>query len=61
LTALSFSQLATVRRAQRGISSNDAELIMLIGSEVHDGYLVRAKDCETIECKLKKPSHAYTN
>jgi|HubBroStandDraft_4_1064222.scaffolds.fasta_scaffold995213_2 hypothetical protein len=54
MTALSFSQHATVRCAQRGIPLDDAELIMLIGSEISDGYLVRAKDCQAVERKLKE-------
>jgi hypothetical protein len=40
--------------AQRSVSLQDAELITLIGTEVSDGYFVRAQDCQQIEMKLKQ-------
>jgi hypothetical protein len=54
MTSLTLTHHATVRMAQRGISVTDAELITLIGTEVDDGYLVRAQDCQQIEAELKK-------
>ena len=40
-----------MRIAQRGI--RDVELIELIGTEVDDGILVRAKDCAAAERQIK--------
>jgi hypothetical protein len=39
---------------QRAISRDDLDLIMLIGTEVEGGYLVRNKDCQTAERHLKQ-------
>lgn len=54
MSALSLTQHAVVRLAQRGMSANDADLIMLIGSEAPDGYMVRDHDCADIEAALKQ-------
>jgi hypothetical protein len=54
MTGLVLSDHATVRMAQRSVSLPDAELITLIGTEVTDGYLVRAQDCQQIEMNLKR-------
>ena len=45
---------ATARMAQRAIKLKDAELMRLIGTEVDDGYLVRAKDCQEVEREVKR-------
>jgi hypothetical protein len=50
----SLSRHAETRMAQRGLSIKDAELIALIGAEVADGFLVRARDCQLIESSLKE-------
>lgn len=47
MAALTVTNHAAVRMAQRGIK--DVELIELVGTEVADGYIVREKDCQTIE------------
>jgi hypothetical protein len=39
--------------AQRSITIKDAELIVMIGTEVEGGYLVREKDYQNIERTLK--------
>lgn len=44
---------AAQRFAQRGILTSEADLILAIGSEVDDGYLVRAKDRQAAERILK--------
>jgi hypothetical protein len=44
---------AAIRMAQRGIKLKDADLIAMIGTEVADGYLVRAKDYQLLETVLK--------
>lgn len=54
MSALTITNHAAVRMAQRGIMPKDAELIVLIGTEVEDGYLVRDKDYQEIEHALKR-------
>jgi hypothetical protein len=44
MNTLALTSHAAVRMAQRNIKMKDVELIMLIGTEVDDGFLVRAKD-----------------
>jgi hypothetical protein len=53
MSTLILTSHAVVRMAQRGIKLKDADLITLIGTEVEDGYLVRYKDYQQIECALK--------
>ncbi len=53
MTAFIVTDHAAMRMAQRGISLGDAELAALIGTEVDDGYLVLAKDCQKLEGELK--------
>lgn len=45
---------AAVRMAQRGIMPKDSELIVLIGTEVDDGYVVRTQDYQEVEHALKR-------
>jgi hypothetical protein len=45
---------ALVRLAQRGILANDIELIMLLGTEVEDGYLILERDLLVTERQLKR-------
>jgi hypothetical protein len=53
MTSLRTTQHAVQRLAQRGFSASDVDLIMTIGSEVRDGFLVRRKDCEALEAGIK--------
>jgi len=53
MTAFTLTDHAAIRMAQRGIPQRDAELIALIGTEVDDGYLVRARDCQVAEREIK--------
>jgi hypothetical protein len=53
MTTLTLTGHAAVRMAQRGIDSKDAELIVLVGTEVDGGYLVRTKDYQEVESALK--------
>jgi hypothetical protein len=53
MTAFTVTDHATIRMAQRGMSLRDAELAVLIGTEVDDGYLVLAKNCKKLESELK--------
>lgn len=54
MTGEGLTQHALIRMAQRAIKEDDLDLIMRIGTKVEDGYLVRAKDCQTFERTLKK-------
>ena len=54
MSTLTLTTHAAVRMAQRGIMPKDAELIVLIGTEVDDGYLVREKDYQEVEHALKR-------
>jgi len=53
MSTLTLTNHAAVRMAQRGIIPKDSELIVLIGTEVDDGYLVRDKDYQEVEHALK--------
>ena len=54
MTALSLTEHAVVRLSQRGLGADDIDLIMLLGSEAPDGYLVRDHDCAALEATLKR-------
>jgi hypothetical protein len=54
MSTLTLTTHAAVRMAQRGIMPKDSELILLIGTEVNDGYLVREKDYQELEHALKR-------
>lgn len=45
---------AETRMSQRGLATDDIELICLIGTEVEGGYLVREKDFQTLDRQLKR-------
>lgn len=53
MSALQMSDHAIQRFAQRGFRLDDAEIIMQLGSEVHDGYLIRSKDLQEVERAAK--------
>lgn len=44
---------ACERLAQRGFQVSDIDLIMEVGSEVDDGFIVRDKDFQEVERALK--------
>jgi hypothetical protein len=54
MNGLALTTHAAVRMAQRGVNLKDSDLIVLIGTEVDDGYLVRSKDYQEVERMLKK-------
>jgi hypothetical protein len=54
MSTLTITTHAAVRMSQRGIMPKDAELIVLIGTEINDGYLVREKDYMEVEHRLKQ-------
>ena len=53
-STLTITEYAALRMSQRGIMPKDAELIVLIGTEIDDGYLVREKDYQEAEHALKR-------
>jgi hypothetical protein len=54
VSTLAITEHAVVRMSQRGIMPKDAELIVLIGTEIDDGYLVREKDYKEAEHVLRR-------
>ena len=50
----SLTKHAAVRMAQRAISGDMLDLVVLIGTEVDDGYVVLDRDCEALERLLKQ-------
>jgi hypothetical protein len=54
MNTLIITEHAAVRMSQRGIKPKDAELLVLIGTEIDDGYLVREKDYKEVEHRLKR-------
>ena len=54
MSFLTTTKHAAVRMSQRGIMARDAELIVLIGTEIDDGYLVRERDYQEAEHRLKR-------
>ena len=53
MTNLVLTDHAVLRLAQRGIVPSDLDLIMAIGSEVEDGFLVLKKDVQVVEHALR--------
>jgi len=53
MTECDITKHAVQRMAQRSIDEDDLDLIMLIATEVDDGFIVREKDCLAAERKLK--------
>jgi hypothetical protein len=53
MSALRMSDHAIQRFAQRGFQLDDAEIIMELGAEVQDGYLIRSKDVQEVERATK--------
>ena len=53
MAAVTITSHAFTRMAQRGIHSDDLDLILAIGTEVDDGVLVRRKDVARIEREVK--------
>jgi len=54
MSTLILTGHAAMQMAQRSISLKDAELIVLIGTEVDDGYLVLEKDYQEVERHIKQ-------
>ncbi|ABQ69831.1 hypothetical protein Swit_3485 [Rhizorhabdus wittichii RW1] len=54
MTNLQTTNHGLQRMSQRGLTVSDIDLIMAVGCEVPDGVLVRRKDCDEIERRLKE-------
>jgi hypothetical protein len=54
MTKVSLTRHACERLAQRGLHLSDVDLIMEIGSEVDDGFMVREKDLQEVERTMKR-------
>lgn len=54
MSTLTLTTHAAVRMAQRGVMPKDAELIVLVGTQIDDGYLVRDSDYQEVEHALKR-------
>lgn len=54
MTNLQTTKHGLQRMSQRGLTVSDIDLIMAVGCEVPDGVLVRRKDCDEIERRLKE-------
>jgi len=59
VSALTITKHAASRMSQRGLMPGDADLIVLIGTEVADGYVVREKDYQEAERSLKQLLHRF--
>lgn len=51
---LQLTSHAALRLAQRGFRDGDAEWILAVGTPVEGGYLVRARDIQSIERDMKR-------
>jgi len=54
MTTLNMSNHAQARFSQRGINPNDLSLLLRIGSETHEGFMVRERDYRNFERDIKK-------
>ncbi len=52
--AVRITDHGALRMSQRGIGSDDVQIIKRIGTEVEGGYLVREKDFQAYERELKE-------
>lgn len=51
--SLEVTKHAAERFAQRGFTLGDAEIIMQLGTEVEDGFLVCDRECRKVEEQLR--------
>jgi hypothetical protein len=54
MSTLPLTRHAVSRMAQRAIRDDDLDLILMIGTEVGDGYIVLTRDCKAAERELKR-------
>jgi hypothetical protein len=53
MTSLNVSRHAVVRLAQRSLSVEDVDFIMMIGTEVEDGFVVLDRDVNALGAELR--------
>ena len=54
MTSLEVTNHAAIRMAQRALSQEDIDLIVALGTEVPDGYLVRDADANRVIEELRR-------
>ena len=54
MSMVQLTRHAVSRMAQRASRDDDLDLIMMIGTEVGDGYIVLTRDCKAAERELKR-------
>jgi hypothetical protein len=54
VSGLEITRHAEQRMSQRGLVDRDIDLIMLLGTEVGDGFVVLEKDCTQAACALRR-------
>ena len=54
MLTLQVTRHAQARMAQRGLSSDDLDLLLQLGVEVPQGYLATRKGVAEISCQLKR-------
>ena len=55
----SLTKHGSIRNAHRMCKEHDLKIIIMWGSEVCDGYLMRKGDCQEAERSLKKPPETF--
>jgi hypothetical protein len=54
MKGVTLSRHAIRRLEQRSISESDVDLVIRLGTEVQDGYLMIERDCQTLVDELKR-------
>ncbi len=54
MAAVGISHHAEERARQRGFRHKDLELVMELGTPIHDGFLLTGSDVERFECAMKQ-------
>jgi hypothetical protein len=53
MSNLAVTNHARIRSAQRNIPLTDLDIVVMIGSEVENGFYIRDADCEALEQVLR--------
>lgn len=54
MSTLELTRHAITRFSQRSLSENDLSLMLKIGSETHEGFMVLERDYQAFEADVKK-------
>ena len=54
MSAVTITDHGSARMNQRGIREKDLDLLLLIGTEIDDGFVVRQRDYQAFERVLKR-------